>query len=185
VNPYHRVFPLRGPCLGGETLSIEVEAVPPPVLERLLAALGTTAAGIRTPGSDEIEGKGQMKEATSDGEVAHRLLNLSDAVLALLDWSSGAAGYLSRLHELGGGEAFTQGTWSVPQELPAPQALAPEVLRRVEAADEALRAGVKALAVIFLLAVAGARATAHCTPLSTERRTSGPGVRPSLQPFGA
>ncbi len=37
----------------------------------------------------------------------------------------------------------------MPQDLPAPQALAPEVMQRVEAADEALRSGLRALTVVF------------------------------------
>ncbi|WP_424952518.1 alpha-mannosidase [Deinococcus sp.] len=166
VNPYHRVFPLHGRCAGGERLSIEVLAVPrglfgspvarphlerarlsvpQPEIGRLHADLTGTAAAIRVLGREALAGA----EPGGDSEVAERLLNLVDEVLARLDWPSGEAGYLSRLHELGGGETFTQGLWSLPEPLPQPEPLTPEVLERVMAAGNALRAGLAALAALF------------------------------------
>ena len=159
ANPYHREFPLRGACSGGERLRIEAEVVPrglfgspvprphlelarlcvpQPEVRELHADLTTTSAAIRTLGPED-----------ADPEVAARLLNLTDEVLAALDWPSGAAGYLARLHELGGGESFTQGIWSLPRDLPDPQPLGPEVLGRVRQAREHLRSGLQDLSVLF------------------------------------
>jgi alpha-mannosidase len=163
LNPYHRRAPLTWSARAGQRLSAEVVAVPRglfgspvprPHLERarvcapqpqitaLLDDLTVTAAAIRTLGRGALEGGGDLAGQGYGAEIAARLLNLTDEVVGALAWPSAAAGHLARLHELGGGESFTQGIWSLPRELPPTTPLSPEVTTRVAHACMQLRVGL-------------------------------------------
>ncbi|GHF43962.1 alpha-mannosidase [Deinococcus metalli] len=170
LNPYHRRAPLTAAARAGQTLTVTVEAVPRglfgsptprPHLERarlcvpqpevhaLHTDLSVTAAAIRTLGRGALERGDDPHGRHPDTEVALRLLNLTDDVLGTLDWPSGADAHLARLRDLGGGEAFTQGLWSLPAELPAVTPADSAALDRAVAARAALRRGLAALRGLF------------------------------------
>ena len=166
LNPYHRRAPLTSSARAGQRLSIEIGAVPRglfgspvprPHLERarvcapqpqvgaLLGDLTVTAAAVRTLGRGALEGGHDLAGQGYGAEIAARLLNLTDEVVGALAWPSGATGHLARLHDMGGGEAFTQGIWSLPRELPAAAPLSPDMVTGAARACMQLRAGLAGL----------------------------------------
>ena len=169
LNPYHRRFPL-GALTGGATLDVQVTAVPRglfgsptprPHLERarvcvpqaqvtaLHGALEVTAAAIRTLGREGLEGGRDAAARESGSEVAGHLLNVTETALRELDWTSSAAAHLSRLHDLGGGESFTQGLWALPDS-GAPRTPLPDALKaRTSRVHAGLLAGLSDLKAQF------------------------------------
>ncbi|GGK99452.1 glycoside hydrolase family 38 C-terminal domain-containing protein [Deinococcus radiotolerans] len=165
LNPYHRRFPL-GALRGGVTLDVQVTAVPRglfgsptrrPHLERarvcvpqaqvtaLHDALKVTAAAIRTLGREGLEGGRDAASRESGSEVAGHLLNVTEEALRQLNWTSSADAHLARLHDLGGGESFTQGLWSTPATRPDRTALPDSLRARSSQAHGALLEGLRTL----------------------------------------